>query len=264
MRKFIYAALGLLLVVAATVSAGVAWAQGPDSSGTGAVWQTPGSGSVFPHAGVSGKEPARGHGWGRGGKHGPVARERGHWVELKAIADVLNMSQQDLIAELRAGKTVADVAQEQGVDLAQIVDALVAPQEQRLQRAVESGRLTQEQADALLALKRIQIEDRLSQLFPLDPMMIAAQVLGMEPQELFAELRQGKSVAEVAQEKGVDLEEIVNAITEPKVERLNQLVTDGRLTQEQADILINMERERVTQMLNRQWQPCPRAGRWGG
>ncbi len=256
MRKFIFLGLVLLLAVGAAVSAGAAWAQGPDTPPSQAPGLMQGVGPGGPPADAPGLMSGFGRGWNKGRGHGPIGRARGHRAELRVIADVLDMTQQDLIAELRTGKTVADVAQEKGVDLAQVVDALIAPQEQRLQRAVERGRLTQEQADAILALKRVQIEDRLNRPFPLDPMMIAAQVLGMEPQELLAELRAGKSVADVAQEKGIDLDEIVNAIIERKVDYLNQLVADGRLTQEQANILIDLETERVTKMLNWHRPPC--------
>ena len=246
MRRFVLLGLAVMLVVTAVVGTGVVNAQGT----------------------VMDEQPplAPAHGWahalGRRGTPGhppPWAGDRSQWFALRVIAEALGISQQDLIAELRTGKTVADIAQEQGVDLATVVDALVAPEAQRLQRAVEKGRLTQAQADALLALARIRVEDRLHRPFPLSPLMIAAQVLGMEPRELLVELRAGKSVAEVAAERGVPLDDIVDAIVEPKADRLTELVAAGRLTQEQADILIALERERVTHML--EWhRPPPRRG----
>ena len=240
MKRFIILTLVALLVATAVFGVGVVSAQtfAPDARTT----------NVAPHAGN--------HHPGGPGRAGTVRQHRAHWRELAVIAQTLNMQEQDLIAAFRAGKTVADVAQEQGVDLATVVDALVAPRAQRLQRAVDNGRLTQAQADALLALERIRVEDRLQRPFPLDPLMIAAQVLGMEPRDLLAELRAGKSVADVAAEKGVALDDIVNAILARKVERLNQLVADGRLTQDQADTLIAMARDRVSRMLNRHPRPC--------
>lgn len=242
MRRVVMLSLVAVLVLTAVVGTGVVNAQGP---------------SVDVQA-----PPAPGVGWGgafqqRGGPGQPHrwTGDRGQWLALRIIADTLGMSQQDLIAELRTGKTVAEVAQAQGVDLTTVVDALLAPRAERLQQAVDNGRLTQEQADALLVLARIRTEDRLQQPYRLSPLMIAAQVLGMEPPELLAELRTGKSVAEVAAERGVALDEIVDAIVAPKADRLSELVAAGRLTQEQADILIALERDRVTRML--EWHKAP-------
>ncbi len=188
---------------------------------------------------------------GAGPNHPEAVQTRHQWREIQTIADALNMSTQDLVAALRSGKTVADVAQEQGIDLTTIVDALVAPKVERLNRAVEAGRLTEQQADALLALARVRVEDRLNRPFSLHPFIIAAQVLGMDAPDLWSELQAGKSVAQVADEKGIPLDDIVNAILEPKSGRLNQLVSEGRLTQEQADTLLAMARERVEDMLTR-------------
>jgi hypothetical protein len=55
----------------------------------------------------------------------------GHWGgstnSLVAVAaDVLGMEQADLVAELQTGKTIAQVAQEQGVDPQTIVGAFIA------------------------------------------------------------------------------------------------------------------------------------------
>jgi hypothetical protein len=81
---------------------------------------------------------------------------------IAVAAEALGLTPQELIAELQAGKTLADVAEEQGVALETIVDAFLAPREEALQAAVEAGRLTQEQADALLAQIREHVRTRLT------------------------------------------------------------------------------------------------------
>ncbi len=265
MKRGLLVLLVGLLVVGALVGAQVVMAQGPVGPDTPPAWgQGPAFGSGFGDGAM----------WQRRGPSGPegsrTVRARYQWQQIQTIADSLNMSTQDLIAALRAGKTVAEVAEEQGVDLATVVDALVAPRAERLSRAVEAGRLTEEQADALLAMARIQIENRLNRPFRLASFIVAAHVLDMDAPDLWAELRDGKSVADVAEEKGVPLEEIVDAILAPKAEYLNQLVADGRLTQDQADTLLAMARQRVENMLTR--APCTcegkglpgsRRGGWG-
>ncbi|MEZ5145451.1 MAG: hypothetical protein R2726_23500 [Acidimicrobiales bacterium] len=67
------------------------------------------------------------------------------------VAKDLNMSSKDLVAELRSGKSIADVAQEKGVPLDTIVNDLVGKVDARIDEAVTNGKLTQEKADQLKA-----------------------------------------------------------------------------------------------------------------
>jgi len=67
----------------------------------------------------------------------------------------------------------------------------------------------------------------------------AAETLGLTPEELFAEMLAGKSLAEIAEEQGLEVEEVYDAMnaarTEAIPEIIEQAVEDGSLTQEQAD-----------------------------
>jgi len=81
---------------------------------------------------------------------------------LAVAADKLGMTVDDLTAQLKDGKTVADLAQEKGVDLQTIVDAFVAARQEALSQAVTDGKITQEQADQMLENMRDMIEDHLN------------------------------------------------------------------------------------------------------
>jgi len=84
-------------------------------------------------------------GMGMGGFGGPQN-------SLVAVAaKVLGMDQTALVAELNAGKTIADVAKAKNVAVDKIVDAFVAERAQVLKAAVDAKRITQAQADATLA-----------------------------------------------------------------------------------------------------------------
>jgi hypothetical protein len=69
-----------------------------------------------------------------------------------------------------------------------------------------------------------------------------AETLELTPEELFSELHGGKSVSEVAEAQGVELEAIRDALEEARAEArkeaIEQAVEDGRLSQEQADWMI--------------------------
>jgi hypothetical protein len=87
----------------------------------------------------------RGHGLGRGMMGG---------VQLEAIAEVLGMTADELSTQLWGGKTLADLAEQAGVELEDLRAAAEAAQEaatrEAIEQAVEDGELTREHADWLL------------------------------------------------------------------------------------------------------------------
>lgn len=71
---------------------------------------------------------------------------------------------------------------------------------------------------------------------------IIADELGVTLDELHAARYEGKSVAELANEKGINVDELVKKMIQSRKDDLEQAVTDGTLTQEQMDaMLANME-----------------------
>jgi uncharacterized membrane protein len=70
----------------------------------------------------------------------------------------------------------------------------------------------------------------------------AAEALGLTPEELFAELHAGKSLDEVAEAQGVDMEAVQEAMNAARSEAMRQMieqaVEDGNMTQEQADWML--------------------------
>jgi transposase len=98
----------------------------------------------------------RGGGWGRGGfgRGGFGWAGGGMWTMFDTAAEALELTPEEFFAELRAGKSPAEIAEEQGVDVQKVYDAMNATRgeamQQALQEAVEDGRITQEQADQML------------------------------------------------------------------------------------------------------------------
>jgi hypothetical protein len=129
--------IGIGLAIAAVVAAvgvGAVLAQEPTPTAT------PPGGS--PPAEADGPVGPQG---GRGMRGGP------HDGPLEVVAEALGMTVDELRAALADGQTIADLAEAKGVALEDVASALAAAQAERLQQAVENGRLTQEEADAKLA-----------------------------------------------------------------------------------------------------------------
>lgn len=87
----------------------------------------------------------------------------------------------------------------------------------------------------------------------------AATALGTDAATLRTELQGGKTIAQVAEDKGVDVSKVVDAIVTERSTRIDQAVTDGKLTAEQATTAKDNLKAKVTEMVN---NPMPdRRGR---
>ena len=84
---------------------------------------------------------------------------------------------------------------------------------------------------------------------------VAAQQLNMTQADLVAQLQGGKTIAQVAADKHVAVDTIVNAFVAPRAERLNAAVAARRLTQAQADTQLATIKANVTARLSAPWSP---------
>lgn len=89
------------------------------------------------------------HGGGPGGGRGPLGG-----AGLDAAAKALGMTTAELTTALQSGKTLEQVAEEAGVDIQDVRDAIQAARADemrtQIQQAVADGTITQEHADWLL------------------------------------------------------------------------------------------------------------------
>jgi hypothetical protein len=76
----------------------------------------------------------------------------------------------------------------------------------------------------------------------LEGLQVAAEALNMTTDELITALRSGKTLEEIAQEAGVDFQNVQDAIQAARAtsmrERIQQALDDGTITQEHADWLL--------------------------
>lgn len=85
----------------------------------------------------------------RDGRHGG-----GHFTAgrgLESAAEALGLTGQELRTALAEGRTLAQVAEAEGVATQTVIDALVTAATERIEEAVTDGRLTREQADERIA-----------------------------------------------------------------------------------------------------------------
>ena len=92
--------------------------------------------------------PLYGGGYGRRGGGGWMG---GGISLVEATAEATGLVVEDVVAALQSGQSYADIASDAGVTLQSIVDVAVAVRAEALDEAVAEGRITQEQADTMLA-----------------------------------------------------------------------------------------------------------------
>ncbi len=148
----------------------------------------------------------------------------------------------------------------------QLREALKDAQAAALDRAVKDGRLTQEQADRIK--QRQEQSGRVLGVpggkrlhrgggFGFGPGLHAqgigfvddvAKALGVTRAELRDELRDGKSVADIAKANGKDLADVRSALRASAKTRLDRAVADGDLTRAQANAALEHLEDHLTRL----------------
>ncbi len=166
---------------------------------------------------------------------------------------------------------LADVAGRLHVSADQLTEALKGAAQDRVDAAVQAGRLTQDQADKLK--RRIAQASGLPLIGPLGPgpgprrafggpgfgrpafgpgseIQAAARYLGLTPQKLFSALRGGKSPADVAGDQGKSVDGLKAAIKAAETARLDAAVKAGRLTDAQRTRIEQDLDQRIDDVVN--------------
>jgi len=163
-----------------------------------------------------------------------------------------------------------EVAKNLGVTPEKLRAAFKAALVARVDAAVKAGRLTPEQAARLkqriekanglglgvrkgFAAKRKAFGNRIGKAARAKGP--AAMYLGMTREALMAELKQGKSLAQVAREKGKSVDGLVAAMVKPFQERLAKAVEAKRLTRQRADEILKRFTDATEKLVQRQFKP---------
>ena len=172
---------------------------------------------------------------------------------LAVAAQALGMDAASLRTELEGGKSMAAVAKDKGVDEQKVIDAIVAARTKAIDDAVTAGRLTADEAGKRKADLSARVKEEVERaglsgprgdhgpggpgrdgIAHIDDPAIAATALGLDPAALKAELQAGKSIAQVAKEKNLDVQKAIDAIVAADTKAIDDAVTAGRLTADEA------------------------------
>ncbi|NLT28741.1 MAG: hypothetical protein GXX97_06720 [Dehalococcoidales bacterium] len=96
-------------------------------------------------------------------------------------------------------------------------------------------------------------------IYSADVCATVCELLGITEDELQAQRLDGLSMVEIAAGYGVTEDELVEAIMAVKTANLQELVADGTITQEEADLMLQSMLERTCEMVN-----ATQVGHFGG
>ncbi|MGE5597716.1 MAG: hypothetical protein ACM3S1_16955 [Hyphomicrobiales bacterium] len=210
--------------------------------------------------------PAAGQGV-ENGRHHPIR------ATVQQIIDASGLDQQVFIDGYKDGKTINQILAENGVDSAAVQAEVLANIKSKLDQAVADGKLTQERADELYQRATEGLPKLMDHTPPEHPRLhrwvlrqgrqgltkSAAESIGIEVRELVSELRDGKSIADVATEHGVDVAQVEADMTADANAWVDQAVANGHLDPDRAAEIKERLPERIDRFVNRTHRDVPDA-----
>ncbi len=149
---------------------------------------------------------------------------------IRSTSDLTGLTGEQVLNELRAGKSLAQIAAANGSSGDAVVQAVVAKVKERLDRLVAAGRLTQAQADQRLATVTTQatemvndttlgqkidtrIGNRQERAVMAALVQAASEATGLSASDIVTRLRNGESLEQIVRSAGGDPAAVINAAT---------------------------------------------------
>jgi hypothetical protein len=220
-----FATIALVVAVGACAAAVAAIGRG-DPHGNG-----PPARSTSESVGASARVPA-----GAAARTTPTRPARAHG-DLALAAEYLGLSRAQLRDELRAGRT-----------LAQVADGISGKSSSSLVHALVSAKVARLTARVIAEVNRTNAKGAARR----GDGYVAASYLGVSPVQLRAALRGGRTLAQIADATpGKSAAGLIDALVASRSARLQSAAAAGRLTQPREQAMLSTLRTRVTARVNR-------------
>ena len=145
------------------------------------------------------------------------------------------------------------IAEILGIGPDEYQDAMDKAKEEVLEEGIAEGWLTQKQADSIeeRASKRPDMKFFGRMGGPgIHPISVFADVLDMEQTDLLAELKEEKTIKQVAEEKGMDKQVLIDTFLEELSKKLDDAVADEDITRKFADSLLKNAEDNIEDMID--------------
>ncbi|SFB52618.1 Short C-terminal domain-containing protein [Cohnella sp. OV330] len=190
------------------------------------------------------------------------------------LAALLNLTEDELKTQLAAGKTLSDIASAQGVDAQKVQDLILSAMTAQLDSRLADGKITQTQYDEQKATLADRAADALTGAFSgkgggkggqggfgggrggfggldLKDNADIASLLGLTTDELSTQLEAGKSLSDLAGEKGVAVDTVTAKVVTLLAAALDQRLADGKITQTAYDAQKAKLADQATRIVSR-------------
>lgn len=188
-------------------------------------------------------------------------------AKAEALTEALGLTVEEIRAGFSEGNSIADMAEAQGVSTDDVKAALVAAANERIDAAVESGRLDEAEAEE----KRAELDERIDEMITADPSEfegrrghgnrgghgksgfasdVVTETLGLTSEEIRAGIQEGKTLSDLAEEQGVSVDDLAAAMVDAASERIDAAVEEGKIDADAADEKKAELEERIDGVLN--------------
>ncbi|UQZ83999.1 hypothetical protein SK3146_03211 [Paenibacillus konkukensis] len=156
---------------------------------------------------------------------------------------ILDMDYEDLQDALQSGKSLASVSIDQGMPSDALATKLIGDTQRIIDEALGANQITQDEANTLSQKAREQIENRINKTgyqdkakttgeakkhllqFQYKPQAESlAKLLGITKSELKKELEGGKSLSDIAAEKGINDEQLTSKLQEDMASSIQDFI----------------------------------------
>lgn len=187
----------------------------------------------------------------------------------------LGLTKEELRTAQQEGKTLKQIAEGKGITEAKLLEFLKTQHQKRIEQLLADGKITQAQADEM---KAHMTDEHLQKIIDNTGKFGGkgghggkgdfflhgaggeelATFLGLTEEELRTAKHEGKTLAQIAEGKGITQDKLIAFLQTQQQKQLAQAVTDGKITQEQADAM----KEKMT--AEHLQEKITRTGKMGG
>lgn len=203
----------------------------------------------------------------------PERNQRGQVAQIvmqatfEAIEKATKLDQRGLLRELAAGKSLAEIIISKGGTVEAVKAEVKQTVNTEVQSLVKDGTITEAQSKLILGLMEPTLDALLNRkgdnnaVARRDDATTYLLLLGqtsdatkVSQRQILSDLRDGKTLAQIAKEKNVEIDPIVEKVNKVITDQINALVKNGRIKQETADKRLATLKVDLTTLMN---SPAP-------
>lgn len=188
---------------------------------------------------------------------------KGFHGENKALLEFLKIDGQTLKAELKEGKTLVAIAKEKGISEKELKKFMVDQMSKRMDEAVKAGRVPDNKPVPTKADMEKHVSDMINgkgpmqghhsqgHAAPFDNSKLLG-LLKLDEQTFKAQMKDGKTLAAIANEQGVSQQTLKNFMMQEMSQRIDAGVKEGRIEADKAAQMKAGMEKHVTAIINGQ------------